>query len=223
MMPQNGEYIVRDLSEVYDAMAGEYDQRYRNLIHYVEDEIIGQFLGHLYAPGMSVLDVGCGTGNMITVGHLEPEDYTGIDVSANMLNQARDKFPNHAHGLINHDATVGLNGKWDIIIAVFGVVNYIGLDQWVKLIRQNLTAEGNWMAVMYSDCYKPSYINGEAFSYGLRDVESELRGAGIPFECYGLSFPFQQEEGDDFDTVMMQQSTLTKFSTSNCRYWVLIG
>jgi predicted TPR repeat methyltransferase len=221
MMPQNGETILRDIAEIYDAYAPTYDLAYRQMIHRVEDEIIAGLVQDLYEPGMSVLDVGCGTGNMINAGMFEPDDYTGLDISPQMIRRAQYKFP--AHTFRQHDVTAGLAGSWDLITAVFGIINYISIEQWVKIISQNLHPEANWLAVMYSDCYKPGYINGEAFSYSLRDVESALVGVGMPYEVYGLSFPFLGDEDASFGQMLEQQWTLSQCSTSNCRYWVLVG
>jgi len=214
---------VKPISEIYDQIAPVYDQRYQSMMHRVEDQIISDVCSRLYRPGMNVLDVGCGTGNMIDVAMFEPSDYTGIDVSESMLSKAKRKFAEYENSFHLCDATKGLNGKWDLMVGVFGIVNYIGIEQWIKLIKTNLTDDGLWMTVMYSDCYEPEYLHGEAFSYDLSDVQTELEGAGLGFTTLGLSFPLLGEALSGYDETLHQQFTLTMRSTQNCRYWILMG
>ena len=47
------------------------------------------------APGCKVLDLGCGTGLLLELLALQPEDYLGIDHSEKMLEELQSKFPEH--------------------------------------------------------------------------------------------------------------------------------
>ena len=47
------------------------------------------------APGCKVLDLGCGTGLLLELLALQPEDYIGIDPSEKMLEELQSKFPEH--------------------------------------------------------------------------------------------------------------------------------
>ena len=47
------------------------------------------------APGCKVLDLGCGTGLLLELLALQPEDYLGIDPSEKMLEELQRKFPEH--------------------------------------------------------------------------------------------------------------------------------
>ena len=47
------------------------------------------------APGCKVLDLGCGTGLLLELLALQPEDYLGIDHSEKMLEELQRKFPEH--------------------------------------------------------------------------------------------------------------------------------
>ena len=55
-----------DLEQLYDFIAPHYDDLRNQQINYVEDEIIANMIS-VYNP-RKVLDVGCGTGNLITLG-----------------------------------------------------------------------------------------------------------------------------------------------------------
>ena len=47
------------------------------------------------APGCKVLDLGCGSGLLLELLALQPEDYIGIDPSEKMLEELQRKFPEH--------------------------------------------------------------------------------------------------------------------------------
>jgi ubiquinone/menaquinone biosynthesis C-methylase UbiE len=77
--------LYDDLSEVYEAM-------YHSFIDYDEEFSFYKkiLLRHMCN---SLLEIGCGTGNLAGRFLNEKFDYTGLDLSDNMLNIARTKYP----------------------------------------------------------------------------------------------------------------------------------
>lgn len=68
------------------------------------------FLKDRMRQGMSVLDVGCAQGGFASVlaEHLEQFHYTGLDVSAEMVERARNKHPEHTFHHVP-------DGEWSVL------------------------------------------------------------------------------------------------------------
>lgn len=74
-------------------------------------------LGGIVAPGMSILDVGCGWGRLLTL--LPPRwhgTYVGIDIVPAFLGLARAAFPQHT--FLEHDAREPIPGGYDLAVLV---------------------------------------------------------------------------------------------------------
>ena len=82
------------MSDIFDVqMAETYDDWYKTpkgmLVDKIEKEVIYEFLKP--QPGMKILDIGCGTGNLsLELAKLGAE-VTGVDISEAMLVKAREK------------------------------------------------------------------------------------------------------------------------------------
>ena len=82
------------MSDIFDVqMAETYDDWYKTpkgmLVDRIEKEVIYEFLKP--QPGMKILDIGCGTGNLsLELAKLGAE-VTGVDISEAMLVKAREK------------------------------------------------------------------------------------------------------------------------------------
>jgi len=72
-----------------------------------------EMYGSLIAPGQSVLELGCGRGDLVAA--LKPSLGVGVDFSAEMIRQGRKKYPNirFIHGDVNE---LDLSDKFDVII-----------------------------------------------------------------------------------------------------------
>lgn len=73
----------------YDALAAEYDTRYRDTVYPGIEAALGQHVAD--APGLSVLEVGCGTGHFLEVLARHGARVLGLDGSRGMLQQARQR------------------------------------------------------------------------------------------------------------------------------------
>ncbi|OBJ40467.1 methyltransferase [Mycolicibacterium mucogenicum] len=78
----------------YDRAAAHYVRRFQNHLddRPLDRAMIGAFT-ELVDPGASVLDVGCGTGVATAALAAAGLDVTGIDLSPNMIGQARQHYP----------------------------------------------------------------------------------------------------------------------------------
>lgn len=82
----------------------------------------------------SVLELGCGTGSILQ-GLSQYYEVAGIERSAEMLRQARDKLP---EAMLTRGTIAGykINRTFDAVICVFDTINHLtGFDQWQRLFE----------------------------------------------------------------------------------------
>ena len=78
----------------YDQIAATYNKRYeRNQYAQVEQALLQFVRGQ---EGLKILEVGCGTGHWLDVLHTDGHSVVGLDLSAQMLNQANSLVPDVA-------------------------------------------------------------------------------------------------------------------------------
>lgn len=80
------------VADIYDRWASDYDQETREAMGYRVPERAVDVLRSLVEPGTAVLDAGAGTGLVGELLHQHGfRDLTAIDISTEMLNEARSK------------------------------------------------------------------------------------------------------------------------------------
>lgn len=91
--------------------------------------------------GKSILDVGCGTGELLVRLHHEGAHVSGVDLSSDMLAIAREKCLAHQFEplLIEESmANLGELGTFDIITIFCDALNYLESEEEVKATFQNM-------------------------------------------------------------------------------------
>jgi glycosyltransferase involved in cell wall biosynthesis len=96
----------------YDGLAPERDHWYQKNSFY--HGTVERRLRELIPPGSSVLELGCGTGNLLSA--LKPSRGLGLDISAEMIRLARAKFPNLQFEVADAEA-FNVDKKFDFVIA----------------------------------------------------------------------------------------------------------
>lgn len=102
--------------------AGDFGQVARSIENFAEHFMSRQPL----CPGMRVLDVACGTGNLAVLAAQSGCVVSGIDIAANLLEQARDRA--HAAGLDidfqegDAEALPYPDNSFDLTVSMFGVM-----------------------------------------------------------------------------------------------------
>ena len=97
----------------FDEIASNYDYwKEKNSYYY---DTIKTFVSRIIPPESSVLEVGCGTGEILDI--VQPVRGVGIDISAKMVELAKQKFPQHTfiHSPIED---LQIDEKFDFIILV---------------------------------------------------------------------------------------------------------
>jgi ubiquinone/menaquinone biosynthesis C-methylase UbiE/glycosyltransferase involved in cell wall biosynthesis len=96
----------------YDRLAPERDRWYQKNSYYHGS--VEQRLRALISAGSSVLELGCGTGNLLSA--LKPSRGLGLDISAEMVRIARAKFPNLQFDVADAEA-FNVDEKFDFVVA----------------------------------------------------------------------------------------------------------
>lgn len=94
-----------------DRVAPERDKYIRRSSHYYQNLV--RFYKFNIPLNSKVLEIGCGTGFLLNA--VEPSYGVGIDISANMIRIAEDKYP-HLHFQVMDAESITLEEKFDYII-----------------------------------------------------------------------------------------------------------
>lgn len=134
MISEKNNFDYRHLSQIYDACKSSFWVKYAGLIHaFLNDE------------RKSVLDLGCGTGLAIEFLRCEPEHYVGVDLSSEMLEVARAKFPSHQF-YEKSILEVAFSQRFDLVVSAFDTLNhFLNPDDWKKVFEiasHHLAPEG---------------------------------------------------------------------------------
>jgi predicted TPR repeat methyltransferase len=132
----------------FDAYAATFDEQLTGHLGYeVPDRIAALLAPHLPAGGgLSVLDIGCGTG--LCAVHLRPHAHhlAGVDLAPRMIDKARER------GLYDRLDAADLltvlereDGRWDVIVAG-DVLTYFGALEPVFDAVARALAPGGWFA-----------------------------------------------------------------------------
>ena len=211
-----------NISGLYNKIANKYDKRYKRPIHFVEEEIISEFLPELRSD-QTVLDIGCGTGNMINVGQYTNQQYTGIDISEKMLDTAIQKYQgyNFIHGDGQQCVKVG---GFDCVLHIFGQLNYMGIHEWLDSIIKNLRVKGTFVTVCYAPSSRAEYIDFALPPVDLFEVETVLDTEGFHWNMWGLTFPTIGHDRLSYKQLYEIQHTLThSASLADCQYYIIVG
>lgn len=133
------------IQSLFDAYADHYESHLLNALDYQLPILFEKTLTPILQahPQGNILDLGCGTGLCGIPFKRFAKTFTGVDLSENMLAQAKQK--NCYDELIKNDITTFLTNcsiQYDLILAG-DVLVYIGdLENIFQLIHQSLKSEG---------------------------------------------------------------------------------
>ena len=99
----------------FDRLAREYEHWFRKHRYYHEAD--HDYLRFLIPPGASILDVGCGIG--VTLAALRPSRGVGIDLSPEMVREARERFPQfsfHVGNVEDAASLADIDGTFDFVL-----------------------------------------------------------------------------------------------------------
>ena len=137
----------------YGKYSDEYDMNYTSEMSKRENMAVKLILdSYIYKP-YSVLDVGCGTCfTMDICDFINKDRYLGIEVSKDMCELAREKYPEC--NIINEDINnlKAIEGHFDVAVSTFSIP-YIGVGA-IDKIYDSLKDGGYFIAVYYDKPYR---------------------------------------------------------------------
>ena len=156
----------------------------------------------------SLLDVGCGSGDFLRQmqGALGIKEIMGIDLSPLMVSKtAAQGIPSQSTDLC------GLNGKYDVITAVFDMLNYLdkeALKRFLICIREHLN-EGGYFLCDINTLY--GFENVAVGSYIVDDDERFLT-VDSDFEAgeYSSEFTLFEKEGKGLNGCFTKSQEMIK-------------
>jgi 2-polyprenyl-3-methyl-5-hydroxy-6-metoxy-1,4-benzoquinol methylase len=116
---------------VYSAFAEIYDQVMRDVDYDSWAEHVLSLCRNAAVPVEKVLDLACGTGSLALRLARRGYHLTGVDQSADMLEQARLKFADEGleadfhQGRMNDFSHLGLDRDYDLVTCLYDSINYL--------------------------------------------------------------------------------------------------
>jgi SAM-dependent methyltransferase len=124
---------------VFDHYAKYYDLLYADKEYGKEVDFINTLIKHYATGAEDILDVGCGTGKHASFMSARGYHITGIDMSVEMINEARrQNIPNaefYTHNIDNFP----FNKSFDVITSLFHVLSYQTSNEAVYKMISNIS------------------------------------------------------------------------------------
>lgn len=157
-----------------------YDLLYRDKDYIGEAQFIHWLIQNHAPHAQSILELGCGTGNHAMLLAKEGYSIHGIDLSEEMLQQARDRLSNLPPDLASHLTfssgdirQVRLNQKFDVILSLFHVISYQttneDLQSAIATVKEHLKPGG----IFIFDCWYGPAVLSESPAVRVKRLENE--------------------------------------------------
>ncbi len=162
--------------KAYSVFAHIYDKMMDN-IPYEEwkDYLLRMMYLYRVSPSASIAELGCGTGTMTGLLVEEGLDVMGLDISSDMLAEARKKYPDISF-LEADMRDFKLPEKKDVIVSICDSINYVltteDLVKTFSSVRENLNEGGIFIFDLKTKFFFENALDGRTY----RD-----RGSG--FRC----------------------------------------
>lgn len=139
----NAHLPEKDVAPAYDIWAEHYDNQPGNLMLDLDEIIFNRLLAGVNVNGKRVADIGCGTGrHWQKIMQQQPRNLTGFDVSAGMLNQLKQKFPQAEVQQIKDDLLPQVaTDSFDVIVSTLTVAHIKNLEEallsWCRILKKD--------------------------------------------------------------------------------------
>jgi SAM-dependent methyltransferase len=151
-----------EIGKIFDQIAAERSGWIdKNAYFYEEDT---RYMRFLVAPGLRVLEIGCGIGQLLA--ELQPAYGVGIDISPAMIGEAQRRYPdlNFHIGDVEDPTTVsGLNETFDVVVISDTIGTIRDCEQLLNNVAAVCTPETRVIIAYYSPYWEPALRAAEHF------------------------------------------------------------
>ena len=134
---------------------------YRQRAAFFHEEELG-YLRFLIPPGLRILELGCGTGDLLA--DLQPSIGVGVDISPAMIDQAKQLHPDlqfKIGDVEDPNFMASLPGPFDIILIVDTIGALDDCQRTMELLHQHCTRETRLVIAYYSHLWEPLLLLAE--------------------------------------------------------------
>jgi glycosyltransferase involved in cell wall biosynthesis len=147
--------------QYFDSVAGEREKWRKKSSYYHEE--LEKFLRFIIPDGSSVIEIGCGTGELLNA--LHPARGLGIDISSKMIDIARSKFP-HLQFEVGDIEDLQIEEKFDYIVLVETIGHFDDIQAAFSKLHKVSRKDTRIIVVYYNYLWEPVLKFSEAV--GLR-------------------------------------------------------
>ena len=138
--------IEREMTKTYNAIATRYEKEAQE--DWKDKKYVDNFLNYIHKND-SILDIACGTGELLKYYNDKGFRTTGIDISEEMVNISKTKIPNPKVINMSLYDIDKLQEKFDAISATFTLVHIPKekINEFIKKVSERLNEDGIFFTV----------------------------------------------------------------------------
>lgn len=148
----------QEIIKRFDSLApGRRAWKLRNIYYYADQE---KYFRFLIPEGLSILELGCGTGDLLDA--LRPKRGVGIDISSEMLDEAKKQYPNLEFREADMELLQSWGEKFDVLIMADIVGHLQDIEETFRRLRQFCRPDTRIIISYYNFLWEPILKIGEA-------------------------------------------------------------
>ena len=146
-----------ELISRFDKLAGQRETWIKRNRYYYEDQ--ARYYRFLVPEGLSVLELGCGIGDLLHV--LKPRRGVGVDFSGEMVRRARERYPDLEFREADMENLDHWGETFDVLILADVVGHLQDIEETLRSLRSFCHSETRVMVSYYSFLWEPALKLGE--------------------------------------------------------------
>lgn len=142
------------VSDHFDLIAKDYDfYKKKNWFYY---QNLKKLLSNLIFPNKNVLEIGCGTGDLLA--YLKPKNGYGMDISPKMIKLAKQKYPR-----LTYSTEMPKSKNWDYIFMCDVIEHLENPMKTFAEIAKQMNKKTIFICTMANPIWEPILILAEKF------------------------------------------------------------